>query len=47
MRIKEHLREKIGVGQLKCLCARFIRRREIVFQNYGLPVSLIRFIEKH
>lgn len=45
--VKEHLREKIGVGRLKCLCARFIRHREIDFQNYQFSSSLVNFIEKH
>ncbi|CAF0915689.1 unnamed protein product [Rotaria sordida] len=45
--VKEHLREKIGVSQLKCLCARFIRQRKIIFQNYRLPLYLVNFIEKH
>lgn len=45
--IKEHFREKIGAVRLKCLCARFIRKQCIVFQNYQLPSSLINFIEKH
>ncbi len=45
--IKTHLREKIGVGQLKCLCARLIRQREITFQDYKFSSSLVNFIEKH
>jgi hypothetical protein len=45
--VKEHLREKIGVVRLKCVCARLIRRREIVFQNYQFSSSLVNFIEKH
>ncbi|CAF3523352.1 unnamed protein product [Rotaria sp. Silwood1] len=45
--VKEHLRKKIGVGRLKCLCARFIRQRKIVFQNYQLSLCLVNFIEKH
>ncbi len=45
--VKKHLREKIGVGRLKCLCARFIRQGEIPFQNYQLSSSLVNFIEHH
>jgi hypothetical protein len=45
--VKEHLREKIGVGQLKCLCARFIRQQKIDFQKYRFSLSLVNFIEIH
>lgn len=45
--VKEHLREKIGVGRLKCRCARLIRQQRIDFQNYQFSSSLIHFIEKH
>jgi hypothetical protein len=45
--VKEHLRAKIGVGRLKCLCARLIRQQEIPFQNYQFSSSLVNFIEKH
>jgi Fem-1 family protein b len=45
--VKEHLRGKIGVDRLKCLCARLIRRREIAFQNNQFSSLLVNFIEKH
>ncbi|CAF1282904.1 unnamed protein product [Rotaria magnacalcarata] len=47
IRVKEHLRKKIGVGQLKCLCARFIQQTKVVFQDYHFPLTLVNFIEKH
>jgi hypothetical protein len=45
--IKEHVREKIGVGRLKCLCARLIRQQDISFQNYRFSSTLVTFIQKH
>ena len=45
--IKEHLRGKLGVGRLKCLCARLIRKQKIVFQTNQFSSSLVNFLEKH
>ena len=47
IRMKVHLRGKLGVGQLKCLCARLIRQRQLPFGNDQLASSLVHFIEKH
>jgi len=45
--VKKYLREKIGVDQLKCLCARFIRQQKIPFDNCQFSILLVNFIEKH
>ncbi|UJR29136.1 hypothetical protein I4U23_010350 [Adineta vaga] len=45
--VKAHLREKIGVGHLKCLCARLIRRQKIIFDNCQFSSALVNFINKH
>ncbi|CAF3631409.1 unnamed protein product [Adineta steineri] len=45
--VKVHLRKKIGVGQLKCLCARLIRKQKISFKHNQFSSLLVNFIEKH
>jgi len=45
--VKEHLRGKIGVSRLKCICARLIRQRKLPFQNKQFSSLLVNFIEKH
>ena len=47
IQMKVHLRRKLGVGQLKCLCARLIRQRKLPLENGQLASSLTHFIEKH
>jgi Fem-1 family protein b len=43
--ISQHLKEKMGVTRLKCLCARLIQQ-QFSYQNI-LPTSLVNFVQKH
>lgn len=45
--IKDHLRQKLGVSRLKCVCARYIRKSNIQFRTYQFPLNLVNFIEMH
>lgn len=44
--ISRYLKEKMGVRQLKCICARLIRQETLIYQNY-FSNSLLNFIDKH
>ena len=44
--IQNYLKEKKKIFNLKCLCARFIKIKQISFEQY-LNKSLIHFIDKH
>ncbi|CAF1361198.1 unnamed protein product [Adineta ricciae] len=45
--VRTHLQEKIGVNRLKCLCARLIRQKNIMFDNCQFSCLLVDFINKH
>lgn len=44
--IRRYLKEKMAVRQLKCICARLIRKQTLNYQEY-FSNSLLNFIDKH
>lgn len=44
--ISQYLKEKMGIRQLKCICARLIQKECLKYHEF-LSISLINFIEKH
>jgi len=46
IQIQKYLREKKKISNLKCLCSRFIKLKQILFEHY-LNKSLVEFVYKH
>jgi len=44
--IIQYLKEKMGVSQLKCICARLIQKECLEYQKF-FSTSLVNFIQKH
>jgi Fem-1 family protein b len=44
--IIQYLKEKIGVRQLKCICARLIQKECLLYKDF-LSISLTNFVQKH
>ncbi|CAF3747387.1 unnamed protein product [Rotaria sp. Silwood1] len=44
--IIQHLKEKMGIRQLKCICAHLIKKECLLYRKF-LSTSLFNFVEKH